>query len=207
MSNGHVRMYLRRLDLLSLPNSPVGYAVRRLIPGEERAWWELLDETGDLGIWNAKRAEEEFAAPSGRVWKDSIHLAVSEDRVVGTACVQVYAERDDTPELGWVAVAGARRPQAEIQILKQLQEKVELCAVCDPNETLWSVWKEQFPGARFHRTFDDLLSDDTVDAIFVATPLRMHADQAVAAMTAGKHVLSEVPACYTLEQCWSLVET
>ena len=112
-----------------------------------------------------------------------------------------------SPSVVRLAVAGARRPQAEIQILKQLQEKVELCAVCDPNETLWSVWKEQFPGARFHRTFDDLLSDDTVDAIFVATPLRMHADQAVAAMTAGKHVLSEVPACYTLEQCWSLVET
>ena len=117
MSNGHVRMYLQRLDLLSLPNSPVGYAIRRLIPGEERAWWELLDETGDLGIWNAKRAEEEFAAPSGRVWKDSIHLAVSEDRVVGTACVQLYAERDDTPELGWVAVARGHRGRGLGRIL------------------------------------------------------------------------------------------
>jgi len=85
-------------------------------------------------------------------------------------------------------VAGARRPQAEIRILKQLQEKVELCAVCDPNETLWSVWKEQFPGARFYRTLDDLLSDDTVNAIIVATPLRMHAEQSVAALKAGKHV-------------------
>ena len=106
-----------------------------------------------------------------------------------------------------LAVAGARRAQAEIPVLKHLEEKVELRAVCDPNETLWTVWKAQFPGARFYRTFDDLLSDDTVDAIFVATPLRLHAEQSLAALMAGKHVLSEVPACHTIEQCWSLVET
>ncbi len=76
-----------------------------------------------------------------------------------------------------LGVAGAHRARAEIQVLKHLQEKVELCAVCDPNEALWSVWKGQFPGARFYRAFDDLLSDDAVDAIFVATPLRMHAEQ------------------------------
>ena len=112
-----------------------------------------------------------------------------------------------SPSIVRLAVAGARRPQAEIRILKQLQEKVELRAVCDPNATLWPVWKEQFPGARFYRTLDDLLADDTVDAVFVATPVRMHAEQSVAALKAGKHVLSEVPACYTLEQCWDLVET
>ena len=110
-------MYLRRLDPLPLPSSPVGYTVRRLTPGEERAWWELLNEAGDLGMWDAKRAEEEFSTLSGRVWKDSIRFAVSEDRVVGTACVQLHAERDDMPELGWVAVARAHRGRGLGRIL------------------------------------------------------------------------------------------
>jgi ribosomal protein S18 acetylase RimI-like enzyme len=110
-------MYLRRLDHLPLPDSPAGYTIRRLIPGEERAWWRLLDETGDLGAWDAKRAEEEFTAPSGRVWKDSIHFAVLEDRVVGTACVQLHAERDDVPELGWAAVAREHRGRGLGRIL------------------------------------------------------------------------------------------
>ena len=90
------------------------------------------------------------------------------------------------PSVIRLAVAGARRPQAEIQALKQLQEKVELRALCDLNETMWPVWKEQFSGARFHRAFDELLADDTVNAIIVATPLRMHAEQSVAALKAGK---------------------
>jgi len=100
-----VRMYLRRLDDLPLPDPPRGYAIRRLIPGEERAWWRLLGEAGDLGMWDAARAEREFVDPSCRVWKDSIHFALTQDRVVGTACVQLHALRDDLPELGWVAVA------------------------------------------------------------------------------------------------------
>ena len=110
-------MYLWRLDHLPLPESPAGYTIRPLIPGEERARWELLDKAGDLGVWDAKRAEEEFTASSGRVWKDSTHFAVSEDRVVGTACVQLHAERDDMPELGWVAVARAYRERGLGRIL------------------------------------------------------------------------------------------
>jgi len=110
-------MYLRRLGPLPLPSTPAGYTIRRLIPGEERTWWELLDKAGDLGVWDAQRAEEEFTAPSGRVWKDSIHFAVSEGRILGTACVQLHAERNDMPELGWVAVARAHRGRGLGRIL------------------------------------------------------------------------------------------
>jgi len=106
-----------------------------------------------------------------------------------------------------LAVVGARRPRAEIGILKRLQEKVELRALCDPDDTQWAAWRAAFPGVRFYRAFEDLLTDDTVDAVVVATPLTMHAEQSMAALAAGKHVLSEVPACHTLEQCWDLVET
>lgn len=108
---------MRHLDPLPLPDSPAGYTIRRFIPGEERPWWQLLDEVGDLGTWDATRAEEECAAPSGRVWKDSIHFAVVEDRVVGTACVQLHAGRGDLPELGWMAVARAHRRRGLGRIL------------------------------------------------------------------------------------------
>jgi hypothetical protein len=71
------------------PESLAGYTIRRFIPGEERAWWHLLDDAGGLGTWDETRAEEAFADPSGRVWKESIHFAVAEDHLVGTACVQL----------------------------------------------------------------------------------------------------------------------
>lgn len=46
-----------------------------------------------------------------------------------------------------------------------------------------------------------------MDAICIATPAPLHAAQAIKALRAGKHVLSEVPAAYTLEEAFELVRT
>jgi 2-hydroxy-4-carboxymuconate semialdehyde hemiacetal dehydrogenase len=40
---------------------------------------------------------------------------------------------------------------------------------------------------------DDVLALDSVDAVILATPTQMHADQAIATMRAGKHVQVEIP--------------
>jgi len=42
-------------------------------------------------------------------------------------------------------------------------------------------------------TLEECIARDDVDAVILATPTQMHADQAVACMDAGKHVLVEIP--------------
>src|SRR5438552_91244 len=49
------------------------------------------------------------------------------------------------------------------------------------------------PAARITTRFDDLLAAADVDIISIATPNHLHADQAVAAANAGKHILLEKP--------------
>lgn len=49
------------------------------------------------------------------------------------------------------------------------------------------------PGARITTHYDDLLTSPDVDIISIATPNHLHADQAVAAAEAGKHILLEKP--------------
>jgi predicted dehydrogenase len=46
---------------------------------------------------------------------------------------------------------------------------------------------------RFYGDWRELLRDDEIEAIYLATPVRLHAEQAVAAAEAGKHVLCEKP--------------
>jgi predicted dehydrogenase len=47
--------------------------------------------------------------------------------------------------------------------------------------------------ARFTRRYEDLLESDEVDIVSIATPNHLHADQAVKAARAGKHILLEKP--------------
>jgi len=48
---------------------------------------------------------------------------------------------------------------------------------------------------------------DDLDLIITATPWKLHTPVCVAAMKAGKHAATEVPAAVSVEQCWQLVET
>ncbi len=55
------------------------------------------------------------------------------------------------------------------------------------------------------RAYRQLLARDDVEAVLIATPMQLHATMAVDALHAGKHVLSEVAAAVTLDECWDLV--
>jgi predicted dehydrogenase len=58
--------------------------------------------------------------------------------------------------------------------------------------------------ADFYTDFDAFLAAE-IDAVVVASPVPYHAAQSIAALEAGKHVLSEVTACHTLEDAQALV--
>ena len=52
--------------------------------------------------------------------------------------------------------------------------------------------------ARAHESFSSLLADTDIDLIFIATPPAEHAEQAQAALAAGKHVMLEKPLATTV---------
>jgi hypothetical protein len=60
--------------------------------------------------------------------------------------------------------------------------------------------------ARGPRDFERLCETEDLDLVLTATPWEWHVPVCLAAMTHGKHAATEVPAAYTLEDCWALVE-
>lgn len=52
---------------------------------------------------------------------------------------------------------------------------------------------ESFPGARILSGYDALLADKDIDAVYIAVPHPGHAEWAIKAIEAGKHVLVEKP--------------
>ncbi len=59
----------------------------------------------------------------------------------------------------------------------------------------------QTTGGRACETLEDLLGDDAVQAVVVASPQFAHAENTVAAAEAGKNVFCEKPMAVTLEDC------
>lgn len=57
-----------------------------------------------------------------------------------------------------------------------------------------------------YASLDELLKDKTVEAVGLFTPAPAHVPHALAALRAGKHVLSAVPAAMSLEECARLIE-
>ncbi|MDH5745150.1 MAG: Gfo/Idh/MocA family oxidoreductase, partial [Candidatus Aminicenantes bacterium] len=56
-------------------------------------------------------------------------------------------------------------------------------------------------------TFKKLMDRDDIDAVIIATYWEWHTPMAVYAMKTGKYTGVEVPAAYTLDECWELVNT
>ena len=70
---------------------------------------------------------------------------------------------------------------------------VELAWCCDAREAMRARLAAKHPRARFTADLEDLLADDDLDAIVVATPVPTHADLAVRVLRAGKHCFVEKP--------------
>jgi len=76
-----------------------------------------------------------------------------------------------------------------------------LVAVARRRAHLAEAFAREHGARRAHADWRDLVRDAEVDAVYVATPVRLHLEQAVAAAEAGKHVLCEKPMALTAAEC------
>jgi len=63
-----------------------------------------------------------------------------------------------------------------------------------------------FEGAKAFDDFEAFLNSGVIDAVVIASPLRHHAEQAIAALKCDLHVLSEVIACTSVDEAKRLVK-
>ena len=82
----------------------------------------------------------------------------------------------------------------------------EIVALCDPlRERAERRANEWGIRPRVYERFEDLLEDPEVDAVELLTPTSLHAEQAVAALDAGKHVSCQKPLSNTVAEADRIV--
>jgi hypothetical protein len=114
--------------------------------------------------------------------------------------------------IGFVGVGGMGTNHVH-QLLKV--PGADICAVCDivpervtrAQDLVEKAGQKRPTGYdRGPRDFERLCETEDLDLVITATPWEWHVPVCVAAMKAGKHAATEVPAAVTLEECWQLVE-
>lgn len=103
-----------------------------------------------------------------------------------------------------IGIAGTRG----LSVLKGLQmmDDVKVTVMCDLSEDALADAAKKLDGdVKQYRVFEDMLESD-IDAVIIATPMQCHVPQAIAALEAGKHVMSEVTAGVTMDELFWLCE-
>ncbi len=106
-----------------------------------------------------------------------------------------------------VGLVGLHRGQGLVRALAS-HPQVEIAALCDINpQTLAELGAYfQLPDRSLFTKYHEFVNAP-LDIVVVATPIEYHAQQCTQAMEAGKHVLCEQTAAYTLDDCEVLVKT
>lgn len=92
--------------------------------------------------------------------------------------------------------------------MKAYQEnpEYELLAVCDTDSGILNRRTAEFPFLRTTLDYRDILKMKDVDVVSIASPDFFHAEQSIAAMEAGKHVLCEKPMTLCLEEARAIID-
>ena len=82
----------------------------------------------------------------------------------------------------------------------------ELAAVSRAQAELAESFAREFGASKHYAEWRELVGDPGIDAVYIATPVDVHAEQAVAAANAGKHVLCEKPLAMTVVECDRVID-
>ena len=105
--------------------------------------------------------------------------------------------------LGVAGASGAFGTK-HLEALTQI-ETAEITAVMAPSQDKARDAAIAFSAAHAFDDFDRFITCDEIDAVILATPTQMHAEQGLKAMRAGKHVLIEIPMADSLADANALV--
>ena len=82
--------------------------------------------------------------------------------------------------------------------LLRARADVEIAALAEPDDQLRTTALDQAPAAKACRDWREVIARRDLEAVLVALPTGLHAEAAIAALAAGKHIYLEKPIAATL---------
>jgi xylose dehydrogenase (NAD/NADP) len=106
--------------------------------------------------------------------------------------------------LGWGLLSTARINRRLIPAIRAA-ERAELRAVASRSQVRAQAYAAEWDIPRAHGSYEALLADPEIDVVYIPLPNSLHAEWAVRAAQAGKHVLCEKPLALSVSECDQII--
>ena len=104
-------------------------------------------------------------------------------------------------QLGWGLIGCGDIARKRVARALGNSPQCEFIAVSRRQSDLAESFAREFGARKWYPDWQDLIRDEEVQAVYVATPVHLHAKQTIAAAEAGKHVLCEKPMALNVSEC------
>lgn len=82
----------------------------------------------------------------------------------------------------------------------------EAAAIARGKADLAAAFAAEFGIPKWYSDYREMLDDGGIDAIYIASPVYLHAEHTIAAAAAGKHVLCEKPMAMHVAECDQMID-
>jgi predicted dehydrogenase len=104
-----------------------------------------------------------------------------------------------------IALVGAASRGGSFASAFAAHPRTRIHAVCDVRDDLLEEAKAQTGAGEAFTDYNEMLEKSDIDAVVIGTPMQFHAPQAILALQRNIHVLGEVTAGVSVEECRALV--
>lgn len=141
-----------------------------------------------------------MSAPSRRTFLKSTLPAAAVATGIHPGLFATAAEERRSPTIAYIGCGGR-----SLSLSDGFQGQAEVAWVCDPDQGHAQRLQKKTGAQRVTADLRDVLADDAVDAVVIATPDHWHATAAILACDAGKHVYVEKPCSHNVVEGQLLV--
>ena len=106
---------------------------------------------------------------------------------------------------GVLSTAGIAREKWIPGVRRSPDQRGEVVAIASRDESTAQAVAEELAIPRAHGSYEALLADPDVDAVYIPLPNHRHLEWTLAAARAGKHVLCEKPLALTAADAEQMV--
>jgi predicted dehydrogenase len=110
-----------------------------------------------------------------------------------------------TKPIRWGILGAAKFAREHMAPAIHAAKGAELAAIATSSPEKAAPFRAFAPGLKTHASYDALLADSTIDAVYIPLPNHLHVEWTLKALAAGKHVLTEKPICLRADEIAKII--